>query len=47
MEPIRLRFTPESKDYSRVMLAHSVRTRVLWISFRALVRSKLPASPWL
>lgn len=31
-EPIRFRLIPEGKDYSRVMRAHSLRTRVVWLS---------------
>ena len=37
-ETIRFRFVSEGKDYSRVMRAHSLRTRAVWLS---LAESKL------
>ncbi len=36
-ETIRFRFTPEGKDYSRVMRAHSLRTRAVWLSLAAMM----------
>ena len=36
-ETIRFRFTPEGKDYSRVMRAHSLRTRAVWLSLAAMI----------
>jgi len=36
-EMIRFRFTPNGQDYSRVMRAHSLRTRVVWLSLAAMI----------
>ena len=36
-ETIRFRYTPTPGDYSRVMRAHSLRTRGVWLSLAAIV----------
>lgn len=36
-ETVRLRFTPEGSDYSRVMRAHSARTRTVWLSLVGMI----------
>ena len=36
-DTIRLHFTPDGKDYSRVMRAHSLRTPALWLSLAGMV----------
>jgi hypothetical protein len=35
-ETIRVRFTPNPGDYGRVMRAHTVRTRTVWLSLAAI-----------